>query len=100
MAVAITERRQVRGLRAIAERPDKTRVTFVPFPTPLFADGEFVGAVNMLIDVTDIRQIEALREQARRCRLLAADADDGQTADILRAMAQDYEVKARDLENG
>src|SRR5471030_2118300 len=35
MAVAIVERRPVRGVSAVAERPDGTRVNFMPFPTPL-----------------------------------------------------------------
>ena len=39
MAVAIKERRPVRGLEAIAERPDGTRVPFIPFPTPMFNSG-------------------------------------------------------------
>src|ERR1700722_1155060 len=36
MAVAIKEKRPVRGMEAIAERPDGTRVPFIPYPTPLF----------------------------------------------------------------
>src|SRR6185437_3176374 len=36
MAVALRERRVVRGDVAVAERPDGSRVTFEPFPTPLF----------------------------------------------------------------
>jgi len=30
------ERRPVRGEEAIAERPDGSRVAFVPYPTPLY----------------------------------------------------------------
>jgi PAS domain-containing protein len=52
MAVAIREDRRVRGITAIAERPDGTRVHFRPFPTPLHdANDTLVGAVNVLIDV-------------------------------------------------
>ena len=66
MAVAIRERRKVRGAEAVAERPDGTRVRFVPYPTPLFeADGTFVGAVNLLVDVTQIRHSEYLRDRQR-----------------------------------
>src|SRR6516162_586124 len=32
MAIAIKERRSVRGVEAIAERPDGTRVPFEPYP--------------------------------------------------------------------
>ena len=52
MAVAIREDRRVRGVTAVAERPDGTRVHFRPFPTPLHdANDNLVGAVNVLIDV-------------------------------------------------
>jgi hypothetical protein len=86
-------------MTATAERPDGTRVNFLPFPTPLFGpSGEFVGAVNILIDVTEFRQIEELRSQAERCRRLANSIGDQATVDVLRRMADDYEAKARDLE--
>jgi hypothetical protein len=48
-------------MTAIAERPDGTRVNFLPFPTPLFGPTRvLVGAVNILIDVTESRQITDL----------------------------------------
>jgi PAS domain S-box-containing protein len=54
MAVALREGRPVRGIEAIAERPDGSRVPFMPFPTPLYdASGVLLGAVNMLVDITD-----------------------------------------------
>jgi PAS domain-containing protein len=50
MAVAIREKRPVRGASAVAERPDGVRVPFRPFPTPIFGrDGRLVGAVNVLM---------------------------------------------------
>jgi len=53
MAVAIKERRPIRGVEAIAERPDGTRFAFMPFPTPLYdAEGKFIGGVNMLVDIS------------------------------------------------
>ncbi|MDX3807932.1 hypothetical protein ACXIUS_15015 [Bosea thiooxidans] len=36
MAVAIKRRQPIRGLTAVAERPDGRRVHFAPFPTPIF----------------------------------------------------------------
>jgi PAS domain S-box-containing protein len=96
MAVAIQERRPVRGVEAIAERPDGTRGNFLPYPTPLFdEDGNLIGAVNMLIDVTELRQTELLREQALRCRRLAGAIMDQRTVDTLLAMAVEYEEKVR-----
>lgn len=53
MAVALREGRAIRGAEAIAERPDGTRVPFIPFPTPLRdASGATIGAVNMLVDIS------------------------------------------------
>ena len=99
MAIAIREKRQLRGLIAVAERPDGTRVLFTPFPTPLFDEaGELIGAVNILIDVTDRRQAQALRAQARRCRRLAQSVTDERTIKALKLMAADYDEKALSLE--
>lgn len=59
MAIALGEGREVRGFTAIAERPDGSRVYFQPYPTPLFdRDGRLIGAVNVLVDVTERRHIE------------------------------------------
>ncbi len=98
MAVAILERRPVRGISAVAERPDGSRVNFMPYPTPIFdTAGHLLGAVNMLIDVTDSRQAEFLRSQARKCRRLALWVGDQRTADTLTLMAAEYEHKANEL---
>ena len=100
MAAAIRERRAIRDSIAIAERPDRSRVAFRPYPTPLFdRDGSFIGAVNMLVDVTD-EQSEALHEQAERCRRLADATYDRATSKILGDMAEGYDRTADDLAHG
>lgn len=54
MAVAVKNQRMPRGGEAISERPDGTRVPFMAFPTPLFdPSGAMIGAVNMLLDMSD-----------------------------------------------
>jgi len=59
MAVALKENRAVRDAEAIAERPDGSRVSFIPYPTPLRDEsGTLVGAVNMLVDITHRKQSE------------------------------------------
>jgi PAS domain S-box-containing protein len=64
MAVTLREGRAVRGAEAIAERPDGTRVPFIPYPTPLFdASGTLIGAVNMLVDISERKKAEAVLEQ-------------------------------------
>jgi PAS domain S-box-containing protein len=67
IAVALRERRPVWGTEAVAERPDGSRRTFAPYPTPLFDKaGELVGAVNMLVDVTERKDAEERQRQLSR----------------------------------
>ena len=59
MAVALKEGRAIRNAEAIAERPDGTRIPFIPFPTPLRdVSGKVVGVINMLVDISERRQAE------------------------------------------
>jgi PAS domain S-box-containing protein len=59
MAVALKENRPIRGLEAVALRPDGSHVIFAPYPTPLHdQDGELVGAVNVLVDITERKATE------------------------------------------
>jgi PAS domain S-box-containing protein len=59
MAIALKENRPVRGMEAAAERPDGTRVPFIPYPTPLHDEsGKLIGAVNMLVDITERKRAE------------------------------------------
>jgi PAS domain S-box-containing protein len=60
MAIALKENRPVRGVEALAQRPDGTLFPFLPFPTPIRDEnGQMIGAVNMLVDITERRQAEA-----------------------------------------
>ena len=64
MALALKHKRPIRGMQAIAERPDGTRVPFAPYPTPLFdAAGVLTGAVNMLVDISDNIRAEEIAQQ-------------------------------------
>jgi PAS domain S-box-containing protein len=59
MAVAIQTGQPIHGIEADAERPDGTRVPCAVFPTPLFDEnGKVVGAINMLVDITDRKKAE------------------------------------------
>lgn len=59
MAIALNEGRSVRGYEGVAERPDGTRAAFIPYPTVVFdANGTLIGAINVLIDVTERRRAE------------------------------------------
>jgi PAS domain S-box-containing protein len=101
MAQAIRTAAPIRGMIAIAARPDGTRVTFRPFPTPLFGpDGTLIGAINILIDVNDIRQSDELEAEAARCDLLAATVVDGHISGVLSDLGDEYRAKAADLRRG
>jgi PAS domain S-box-containing protein len=101
MAVAINTQRPIRGVTAVAERPDGTRVNFRPWPTPIFdKEGKFAGAVNILEDVTDEVRADDFDAQARRCRRLANGVDDGRASETLNRMAEEYEAKAQAIREG
>jgi PAS domain S-box-containing protein len=60
MAATLREGQPIRNVSAVAERPDGTLVPFMPFPTPLYdAAGNLIGAVNMLVDISALKTIEA-----------------------------------------
>jgi PAS domain S-box-containing protein len=74
MAIALKERRAVRGGQAIAERPDGSRMPFMAFPTPLHdASGAFVGAINMLIDMSEHQRAEQV---SHRLAAIVESSDD------------------------
>ncbi|MDB5476766.1 MAG: hypothetical protein JWP49_2277 [Phenylobacterium sp.] len=63
MAVSLREGRPIRGAEAVAERPDGSRVVFTPYPTPIRDEaGAVIGAVNMLVDITERKEAEARQE--------------------------------------
>ena len=64
MARALKEDRPIRGGEAVAERPDGTRVPFMACPTSLHdASGRLVGAVNMLVDQTAVKEADEARRR-------------------------------------
>ncbi len=76
IAVALEKKQSIRGMEVIAERPNGTRAPFIAYPTPLFdATGDVVGAVNMLVDISERRRIESeqLAQHQYTDRLYRAD---------------------------
>ncbi|MBZ9775002.1 PAS domain S-box protein [Mesorhizobium sp. CO1-1-8] len=62
MAIALKENRPVYDQQAIAQRPDGSLFPFRPYPTPIRDEtGDLVGAVNMLLDLTDSQRAEEVR---------------------------------------
>jgi PAS domain S-box-containing protein len=67
MAVALREGRAIRNAEAVAERPDGSRVPFIPYPTPLRdSAGQIAGAINMLVDISERKQAETQQQVLRR----------------------------------
>jgi PAS domain S-box-containing protein len=74
MAQTLKENRPVRGIEAIAERPDGTRIRFLPYPTPLHdTSGRLTGAINLLMDITDRYRSEV--ESAQLAAIVASSDD-------------------------
>ncbi|MDR3465988.1 MAG: PAS domain S-box protein [Xanthobacteraceae bacterium] len=95
MAVALREKRPVRGQEAVAERPNGTRVPFIPYPTPLFdRDGNLTGAVNMLVEIADRKQAE---ESAGRLAAIVEFSDDAIVSKNTSGIIQTWNAGAERL---
>jgi PAS domain S-box-containing protein len=95
MAVALKEDRPVRGAEAIAERPDGTRVPFIPYPTPLHdSHGKLVGAINMLVDISERKKAE---ENAIRLASIVASSDDAIISKDTNGIIQTWNKGAEQL---
>jgi PAS domain S-box-containing protein len=73
MAVTLRQGRAIRGEEIVIERADGTRRHVMPHPEPMYADGVFVGAINMLIDVSDLHQ--AQRAEAHLAAIVMSSED-------------------------
>jgi PAS domain S-box-containing protein len=81
MAIALREGRELRGAEIVIERPDGTRRNILPHPQLIRnSDGEVVGAINLLVDVTG--QKRADNAQA----LLAAIVESSEDAIISKTL--------------
>jgi two-component system CheB/CheR fusion protein len=95
MALALREKRPIRGMEAVAERPDGIRVPFIPYPTPLYdASGELIGAVNMLVDITDRKRAE---QYAQRLASIVEFSDDAIVAKDLDGVITNWNRGAERL---
>jgi PAS domain S-box-containing protein len=83
MAVALKERRPVRGEEAVAERPDGTRIPFRAYPTPMFnGAGELTGAINLLMDISNQKRVQAEAVQIKS--LLAVEEQSNPLTMLIR----------------
>ena len=62
MALALKQKCPVRGIELVGERPDGSRVPFIPYPTPLFdTSGALIGAVNVVVDISARKRAETVQ---------------------------------------
>jgi PAS domain S-box-containing protein len=74
MAIAVREGRVLSGVEAIIERPDGNRRWFTPFARPLRdKDGNIIGGVNMLVDITERKRTE---QASNLLAAIVASSDD------------------------
>ncbi len=74
MSVALREGKMNRGQEILIERPDGSRVNVTPSSDPIFdASGQLIGAVHMLLDITESRRAE---EFSRRLAAIVESSED------------------------
>jgi PAS domain S-box-containing protein len=102
MAVCLKENRPVRGVEAMAVRPDGSKVIFEAYPTPINDEhGRLAGAINVLVDISartaaEERQAQLLAELNHRVRntlatVMAISAQTFQSADSPEAFRRAFE---------
>jgi PAS domain S-box-containing protein len=93
MALALKEKRPIRGMEAVAERPDGVRVPFIPFPTPIYdSAGALIGAVNMLVDITDRKDAEGAMQ---RLASIVESSDDAIVSKDLNGIITSWNIGAQ-----
>ncbi|UCJ05870.1 PAS domain S-box protein [Chitinophaga pendula] len=76
MAISLREGRPIYDAEIIIERPDGVRRHVLPHPRPVMGpSGEIIEIINMLVDITDLKQVtSALKESEERFRTMADQA--------------------------
>jgi PAS domain S-box-containing protein len=82
MAMTLRERKPIRGLEAVCERPDGSRVALIPYPTPLFDEsGALIGAVNIVVDISERKRNEEIAQRLASIVETSEDAIIGKNLD-------------------
>ena len=92
MAIALKTGHVIHGAEAIAERPNGSRIWFIPYPTPLRdARGRIVGGINMLVDITERKRAEMA---AMRLAAVVRSSHDAIAAKDLNGIITDWNQSA------
>jgi PAS domain S-box-containing protein len=97
MARALRENRPFNGEEIVVERPDGRRITVLAHANPIYDDGgQLIGAVNVLIDITDRKQAE----QALNASVEQLHEADRRKDDFLAVLAHELRNPLAPLCNG
>ena len=77
MAVALKGGAIAEGIECLAERPDRSRFWFTPYPAVLRDEqGRITGGINLLVDITDRKLAQGEAEQAGLLLSAIVDSSD------------------------
>jgi PAS domain S-box-containing protein len=95
MARTLKEGVAIEGEEILVERPDNTRIKVKPYPMPVFDDdGKLTGAVNTLIDVTRLTDVQ---EKQARLAAIVDTSDDTIVSKTLQGIITSWNKSAEKM---